>query len=975
MRMTRKSRRNMMKSSHRDRCIKQGIGALLIAGTCFNGIAEAETVVDIDTPVSGTVFGNGTGINNTTPPDKDGNIYGSISDYNVNLLPGAEVEGVIGAFGGDWKHVSDFENNTIRGVEATIIPHSHYYGGIKGAFILGYGDAKDNNVSLSKFEDKNLSSGYDISGAYHYGGGGISSNNMVALDNVTIGEYNHTVDIRGAYISVYGKGDGNAYAYALDNGVIIRDSKIDGGISGGAAYGTGAVLVGISETEIPVSRAELKADRNNVLLNNSRIEGDVIGGGVSDDFYSITNDYTVVTTSDENNIRIENNSYTERITGGSASSSKGNSRANSNVVTVDNSAVKYFIDGGVARGTGEICADNNKIYIVNNSIVNNGVDVGSARADLYNNKSVKLSSSKNYAFIDSSIVKEGTIRGGYTFLDMATGANGVNSSVIMDSSNNEIILDGGEVRDIEGGVAVEHFNSSDLSTSASIVVRANGNKITINDGKVDWGIIGGKVESNNYPNVTYEAKDNTVTWKNGIVNGFITGDLIYSNNDGEMAYSWDSTSNSTFNFYASESNSNKTIMGIDNFKNYNFYLDNTVSPNGTLITVQTPVDLTKSNVGVAMTSDNKFEVGDSITLLATPDLKTSPDLKNDTSHMDLDPEPIHRMIGENIYDIFDFYLENDGFNLKATLGNKSENPKLESISASRQPLIHLLDDHVDVVDMAYEFSLGHDEPVGFYDFNYAKVSTNDVDMQGNSMVFGSAFTKGEKDTITQGPFIEYGDSSFIGHKFYDSGLVDDSGKVKKYGAGYLYRKVIDKRHHLDAYVRTGRISHDYSSDIARIGSLGYKDESMYYAAHLGYGQFFQIDPYTKLDVYGKYFYKNIAGSDSTAYINGYDAIDTEFDSLTSHKLRIGSKLTVQRDNKRTWYADLAIEHELSKTQKSYMGGHSISNESRSDTTGVLEVGYKHVFGPNDSLVFTADVCGYVGSRSGFGGSIGISFNF
>ena len=75
------------------------------------------------------------------------------------------------------------------------------------------------------------------------------------------------------------------------------------------------------------------------------------------------------------------------------------------------------------------------------------------------------------------------------------------------------------------------------------------------------------------------------------------------------------------------------------------------------------------------------------------------------------------------------------------------------------------------------------------------------------------------------------------------------------------------------------------------------------------------------------------------------------------------------------FADVAIEHELSHTQRTTLGDRVTSNSSGADTTGVIEIGYRQVFGPKDAFLFTADLQGYVGTRSGLGGNIGVRFNF
>ena len=546
-------------------------------------------------------------------------------------------------------------------------------------------------------------------------------------------------------------------------------------------------------------------------------------------------------------------------------------------------------------------------------------------------------------------------------------------TVIGNAENNTVNLNGSRINGtIYSGDVVGEGN-------------ANNNTVNVRAGIVNGDIIAGRAVNGNADNNTVniydgkiagdinvgrgtEAKNNTVNWYGGIVDGTISGDNIYDNIYGNWTkWNWEN-SNSSFNFYASDLNSNKKIAGLKNFKNYNFYIGDTIIPNTTLITVNSGIDLTKSNIGIYLSTYPNLVKGDSLTLLSSPNWITT------RSNSD-------KIYGENIFDIYEIDLNNDGNNLKATLGDiVGSNPKNEMIAGGRQPEVAFIDDKLDIVDTAYNMSVGKSEPVVYFDFNYSDVKKDNISMRGSENVIGSATTKGDegkKNTITQGPFLEYGDGSFGGKNFYSTGGVEASGKTEKYGTGYLFRQVRAGRHHYDAYFRLGKIKNDFRSNMDNVGNVNYDNSDMYYAAHLGYGQYVPIDPHTKMDVYGKYFYKVIPGTSTTTHVNSDTDINTDFDKLDSHKFRIGSKITwdYMQEKKKMMFADVALEHELSHTQRTTLGDRTISNSSGADTTGVIELGYRQVFGPNDAFLFTADLQGYVGTRSGLGGNIGVRFNF
>lgn len=526
-----------------------------------------------------------------------------------------------------------------------------------------------------------------------------------------------------------------------------------------------------------------------------------------------------------------------------------------------------------------------------------------------------------------------------------------------DSSYNTVNVYEGEVSSVVGGLI--------NSTNSNVKGVVSNNTVSIYGGNIE-DVIGGSVSYDAYDNLI--VKDNTVNWYGGNITGYIIGDSVAK---------WNPNSNSTFNFYASLANSNKSIAGLENFKNYHFYIDNTVLPGSTLIKVNNTVDLRNSNIGVAMTSGAALNIGDNINLLETQGLKTDENLVNNPTNMD---GYAGNLRSSNIYDVYDFTLVNNGYNLNATVGKVTPNSQNEVIPESRQPEVAFLDDKLDIVDTAYNMSVGKSEPVIYFDFNYTDVKKDNVTMRGSENVLGSALTKGDeekKNTITQGPFLEYGDGSFGGKNFYSTGDVDASGKTEKYGTGYLFRQVRAGRHHYDAYFRLGKIKNDFRSHMYGVGNVNYDNSDMYYAAHLGYGQYIPIDHHTKMDVYGKYFYKLIPGTSTTTHVNSDTDINTDFDKLDSHKFRIGSKITwdYMQEKKKMMFADVAIEHELSHTQRTTLGDRVTSNSSGADTTGVIEIGYRQVFGPKDAFLFTADLQGYVGTRSGLGGNIGVRFNF
>ena len=86
---------------------------------------------------------------------------------------------------------------------------------------------------------------------------------------------------------------------------------------------------------------------------------------------------------------------------------------------------------------------------------------------------------------------------------------------------------------------------------------------------------------------------------------------------------------------------------------------------------------------------------------------------------------------------------------------------------------------------------------------------------------------------------------------------------------------------------------------------GYKSESEYYGAHIGIGQIIPLTESSDLDVYGKFFHTYTEG-------DSFNVAGDEFafDSINSDRLRVGARLTTNKENKFSTYYGLAYEYEF-----------------------------------------------------------------
>ncbi|WP_405754825.1 hypothetical protein [Anaerovibrio slackiae] len=811
---------------------------------------------------------------------------------------------------------------TADGVEVSGYELDFHYNNINYA----YGGYAINANALSNKLYFNSGDAHDVYAGYVYGIGNANNNEL----QINGGSILH--DIYGGYTQ---SGDASGNLVSINGGNITVG--VVGGRSSNGNANSNTVNIGVDMNNRSVVGGEAydgNADNNtvNVMVGANNI-GWVCGGKYQKTGSSNVREYT----NNSNKVIVNTSGNIRQITGGDivsvATAYKTLSRNNEIIVNNGNiteniTASRTQIDSSKADNTSYVQALNNKV------IINDG--------------------------------RVGTISVVHIEDDNTTGNSSVTSNTPVKISGNNLTIKGGEV---ENAVAI-----ADNNVVAS-ALNVQDNSIDIKGGIVQTSVYGGHFVLDSLSEI--EAANNTVNWYGGDVNGSING---YTYVDMSNFSRYGTLSDSTFNFFASRSNYNKTISNLDGFQNYHFYLGPTIQAGDTLINITGYADLRDSNVGVAISANNQLEKGDSVILLSAANAGSDGGILTSETNL---PNRTSRMISQNIYNVYDFTLQNEeGRRLVATLGNTTRNPKAENLMGIRSAEAFMTYDKVDVVDKAYQASKHTSDPTTFIEYSYSDITAkDDTKMRGSNVLWGIASTiGGEKDqanTLTRGIFFEYGDGTFssIGH--YPTGSIYGYGKSKKLGLGVLLRKVMFDRHYYDAYLRAGTIKTDYDAFADGVGNITYENSDMYVSGNLGYGQFIQLTPNLQMDTYIKYFYNRIPGHSTTAYTNGVDAMPISFDVFENHRFRLGSKFTwdYMESNNYKWYADVALEQEFARDQSGSINSHRISKSNGSSTTGVIELCYENKFGANDAFMFTAKAQGYVGDRRGLGASANLSFSF
>ncbi|WP_037346697.1 autotransporter outer membrane beta-barrel domain-containing protein [Selenomonas sp. oral taxon 138] len=242
-----------------------------------------------------------------------------------------------------------------------------------------------------------------------------------------------------------------------------------------------------------------------------------------------------------------------------------------------------------------------------------------------------------------------------------------------------------------------------------------------------------------------------------------------------------------------------------------------------------------------------------------------------------------------------------------------------------------------------------------------------VDAKGWNLNVGFARANKMGDaTLTYGPFVEYGRST------YDSYLDDGthgSGAMHYIGGGVMAKMAQDSGLYVEGSLRAGRVSSDYTgSDDA--AELSYNNASMYFAGHVGVGQEWKLANGNKIEGYAKYFYSHQAG-DTVKLRSG---AEFDFGDVDSHRLRLGARYTHAVGGGSELYAGLAYEHEFGGDAAATYQGYSTPSPSLGGGTGILELGYR--FAPKDGRVsYGVNLMGMTGQREGIAGGAQVTWAF
>ena len=248
-----------------------------------------------------------------------------------------------------------------------------------------------------------------------------------------------------------------------------------------------------------------------------------------------------------------------------------------------------------------------------------------------------------------------------------------------------------------------------------------------------------------------------------------------------------------------------------------------------------------------------------------------------------------------------------------------------------------------------------------------------IDMKGFSLLTGiTRCTKIASGRMVYGAFFEYGNGNDTG--LYVTGARGNSD-VYHYGGGVLGRLNFRNNFYAEGSFRAGSIDNGFTSNLLDRdnNAASYDSSSSYVGTHIGLGMVQKLASRSTLDLYGKYFWTHQSGDSVTLSTN--DLI--KFDSIDSHRLRLGGRSNYVLNRRLSTYLGAAWEHEFAGTAKATTYGYGIDAPSLRGSTGIGELGLSLSRSARGVLPLSLDlgVQGYVGKREGVAGSAQVRWTF
>lgn len=812
-------------------------------------------------------------------------------------------------------------------------------GGKYGVIIGGWGYSDNANGSAKN--NKIFISNATINRYIMGGEGGTANENIVTITNSTVNLSSNTDD---PFSSLTG---GVAYSdVAKDNKVIITDSTISGNVYG--AY-------------INNNNGQLAIDNNITITGSSDItNANLYGYGTNSSATGSNNTLTLngwrgTVNSLHNfdsiifeNIDLSQKEITLDVSG--EVSGIDDVAININSVKTDSltlTAGDYAQDSTVAITTIKWDADlDNKVAFgsdFNNSLPQ--IDTNAYYfADRENNDGIYVNRFSNLQGTDSNI-------NDYQAEITATVTKSILTGKFID----------------ENGA---HYNSNQTENTASLTI-GNGFNTKV-------GIVAGTYAagSKNAENGVVNISGDNITYDGIVYAGYSesgnasknTINVLSATNASKMTLSGGNTGSSANTLNVTGNGS--TFNSIEDFDTINF---NGIKLNGADVLTLQSANLNGTTLNVeSLEGGNNYNAGDTVTLIKSADAITGT-----SDGINIDNDIVTAGVARDLE--ISTGLNADGKSIDMYVEDVSMNDQITLVAENRAVAAAFVNQGTDLISDSLN-TISRDDNYGVKTFaavhgNRSKYDVNsDIKINGWSTIVGvgnaDKFDNGSE--FSWGVFYENGSGNYRTYNEFNNEFFRGDGSLVYNGGGIAARYENKNGVYTEGSLRAGMLKSDMDNAL-RDGAgnfYGYESESAYYGAHIGVGKIISLSDSSDLDIYGKFFHTYTEGDSVTIADDKFN-----FDSITSDRLRVGARITSNKENKFSTYYGLAYEYEFNGDADMTAQGLKAPTQSLQGSSVMAEVGFNYQPTPDSPWSFDLNMRGYAGERQGGSFNVQATYTF
>ena len=480
---------------------------------------------------------------------------------------------------------------------------------------------------------------------------------------------------------------------------------------------------------------------------------------------------------------------------------------------------------------------------------------------------------------------------------------------------------------------------------------------------------------------TGRAYDNTVYISGGSVKGNVYGGYAYgSANDNKIIISGSADIENANLYGSNKTNDTGNTLTIDGwsgstqsvknfsdiaFKNIDWKNDKPVLT----ITAGDADDLKNTTIDtIHIAGGSNINVGESIKLIES-------EKGNDLS-----------LTKDNVTDIFTAGVAREGLGSTSVNGNvvtfNIDSIKLSSQAVSaaqtRAASAAFVNQGTDLISDSLD-TLSRDDNYGVKTFaavhgNRSKYDVaDDIKINGWSTIVGvgnaDKFDNGSE--FSWGVFYENGSGNYRTYNSFNNEFFRGDGSMVYNGGGIAAMYENKNGVYTEGSLRAGMLKNELDNAMHDVnGSYGYETESAYYGAHIGVGKIISLSDSSDLDIYGKFFHTYTEGDSVTIAGDKFD-----FDSITSDRLRVGARITSNKENKFSTYYGLAYEYEFNGDADMTAQGLRADTQSLQGSSVMAEVGFNYQPTPDSPWSFDLNMRGYAGERQGGSFNVQATYTF